>query len=468
MAKQKKGNDTITKTMKYQIFYRSGYKERTFAMQTLFDTAKMVREIKNKTIQICYRWDADSLEHYEATGEYLNLRQEKDCGDLSTLAYRQLGPKYSALSSGVLAAATRTAYQKYNNDRKDVLVGAKSIASFRSDQPIPIRKQNFSLGKSEDGQVIMSLNLLSKNRKKELDLDDSLIFDVSIHDGTQAAIMERCLDGTYKAGDSQIEYNRNKNKWFLSLVYTAPKQAHTLDAEKILGVDLGIKYVICASSYGNNDFFQISGDEVDEKERRISALEYAAALEEKKKELQHQAAHCGDGRRGHGTKTRVKSVYKARNKIANYKDTLNHRYSRDLVNFAVSHGYGTIQMEDLSGIKTENKRLRHWTYYDLQQKITYKAEEAGIVVEKIDPRYTSQRCSQCGYIDSENRPTQEVFHCLKCGMKRNADWNASQNISIRNISKIIDKERKKMEKEREKAAKAAKPTSYSSKKSAKN
>ena len=136
-------------------------------------------------------------------------------------------------------------------------------------------------------------------------------------------------------------------------------------------------------------------------------------------------------------------VYKAEDRIANYRDTINHRYSKALIDYAVKHQFGVIQMEDLSGIKTQEtfpKFLRHWTYYDLQSKIEAKAVEQGITVRKVKPRYTSQRCSKCGYIDAGNRPNQENFSCLKCGFHTNADFNASLNLSIKDIDKIIDKE----------------------------
>jgi transposase len=102
-------------------------------------------------------------------------------------------------------------------------------------------------------------------------------------------------------------------------------------------------------------------------------------------------------------------------------------------------------MEDLSGIKKNTgfpKRLFHWTYYDLQTKIEYKAKEKGIDVVKINPQYTSQRCSKCGFTDERNRPSQSVFKCISCGYERNADYNASQNISIKGIDKIIKEEKK--------------------------
>ena len=117
--------------------------------------------------------------------------------------------------------------------------------------------------------------------------------------------------------------------------------------------------------------------------------------------------------------------------------------SRHLIDFAIDNGYGTIQMEDLSGIKEDTgnpKFLRHWTYFDLQTKIEQKAKQAGIEVKKINPRYTSQRCSKCGYIDKNNRPEQAKFICQKCGNEMNADLNAAINISIPDIDLIISNE----------------------------
>ena len=97
---------------------------------------------------------------------------------------------------------------------------------------------------------------------------------------------------------------------------------------------------------------------------------------------------AADGRVGHGVKSRVSSVYKAKDKVAGYRSMINHQFSKALVAYAEKNGYGTIQMEDLTGIKEDAgypKKLRHWTYYDLQTKIEYKAKERGIAVRRVNP-----------------------------------------------------------------------------------
>lgn len=50
------------------------------------------------------------------------------------------------------------------------------------------------------------------------------------------------------------------------------------------------------------------------------------------------------------------------------------------------------------------------------------------VVRKVNPAYTSQTCSQCGYVDAGNRGSQSMFRCLMCEYLINADVNAALNI----------------------------------------
>jgi transposase len=54
-------------------------------------------------------------------------------------------------------------------------------------------------------------------------------------------------------------------------------------------------------------------------------------------------------------------------------------------------------------------------------------------IEKISPAYTSQRCSGCGHVTSENRKSQAVFACICCGYACNADVNAARNIAAGHV-----------------------------------
>ncbi len=51
-------------------------------------------------------------------------------------------------------------------------------------------------------------------------------------------------------------------------------------------------------------------------------------------------------------------------------------------------------------------------------------------VEKVNPAFTSQRCSGCGHVDANSRESQALFVCTACGMTSNADLNAARNIAV--------------------------------------
>jgi putative transposase len=59
--------------------------------------------------------------------------------------------------------------------------------------------------------------------------------------------------------------------------------------------------------------------------------------------------------------------------------------------------------------------------------IAYKAEEAGKLVLKVEPKGTSQRCSTCGSIVKKTL-RDRVHECPVCGLNLDRDLNAARNI----------------------------------------
>ena len=421
----------LSKVMKYELRYLDGCGDFQNMQKELWTLQRQSREILNRTIQIAYHWDYTDREKFKKTGQHLDIKAETGYRRLDGYIYDSLKEDVQNFASVNVNATIQKAWAKYKSSKIDVLRGDMSLPSYKSDQPLVLHAQSMKIFSSDDDTVLQA-TLFSNAYKKACDYSN-VRFIISLHDATQRTIIKKVLSGDWGIGQSQIVYKRPK--WFLYLTYNFSPEQHEINPDKILGVDLGESIAIYASSVGEYGALRIEGGE-------ISA--FAKQLEARKRSLQKQAAYCGEGRIGHGTKNRVSDVYKMEDKIANFRNTVNHRYSKMLIDYALKHMYGTIQMEDLSGIKKETgfpKFLQHWTYYDLQQKIEAKAKEHGINCIKVDPAFTSQRCSKCGNIDSGNRPSQAVFCCTKCGYKTNADFNASQNLSIPGIDKIIKENR---------------------------
>ena len=50
-------------------------------------------------------------------------------------------------------------------------------------------------------------------------------------------------------------------------------------------------------------------------------------------------------------------------------------------------------------------------------------------LERINPAFTSQRCSACGHVDGKSRESQAIFRCTAGEYACNADVNAAKNIA---------------------------------------
>jgi IS605 OrfB family transposase len=126
-------------------------------------------------------------------------------------------------------------------------------------------------------------------------------------------------------------------------------------------------------------------------------------------------------------------------KESNFSKTANHTVSKRIIESAKAQRLG-IALEDLMGIRggkrfrRSQRYLQHsWAFYDLQQKIVYKARLAGLPVVFVPAAYTSQECPGCGYCAKHNRVSQSSFVCRQCAFAAHADFVGACNIASRAI-----------------------------------
>lgn len=359
----------LTKVMKYQIIKPVDC-EWDVLGKVLRDLQYDTRQIMNKTIQLCWEWQGFSSDYKLRFEVYPKPREVLGYSGLDGYCYDRLKTVFTKLNTANLTTSIRKAVQRWKTDYTDILTGTKSIASYKANVPIDLHNKSISVYK-ENGNYYAKLSLVSTSLKNELGRKSGQ-FCVLLNEGDKSSkdILYRCIDGTYKISASQIVL-RDK-KWLLYLSYSFKPTFKKLNSEQILGVDMGIVYPVYLAIHNSPIRAKIDGGEIDNFRKQV---------EKRKKEMQRQGKYCGAGRIGHGIKTRVKPIGFAQEKISNFRNTINHKYSRYIVDFAFKNNCGTIQMEDLKGISTENTFLKNWTYYDLQQKITYKAQELGIAVK---------------------------------------------------------------------------------------
>ena len=231
--------------------------------------------------------------------------------------------------------------------------------------------------------------------------------------------LQKVINKEYKVMQSSLEFDKNNNLIFNLTLDIPFKQEEEFIKGRVLGVDLGVKYpaYVCL----NDDTYK--REHIGE---ALELIKQREQFQERRRRTQQQLKNVKGGK---GRNKKLKNLERLSDCERNFAKTYNHMISKRVVDFAKKHKCQYIHLEKLTKEGFADSILKNWSYYELQTMIEYKADRIGIKVKYVNPAYTSQTCSKCGNIDKENRQTQEKFECTKCGLKLNADHNASINIA---------------------------------------
>ena len=176
----------------------------------------------------------------------------------------------------------------------------------------------------------------------------------------------------------------------------------------IMGVDLGIKCP--AVSYCSDGNVRFHGNGRKNKYMRRHYAYLRKKLQKSKK---------------------IKALKRINDKEQRIMRDIDHKISHSIIKTAVAHNVKIIKLERLQNIRSttstsrkNNHSLHNWSFYRLTRFIEYKARLAGIVVEYINPAYTSQTCPMCGHIHHAN----DRKYACKCGFRIHRDVLGAMNI----------------------------------------
>jgi putative transposase len=120
-------------------------------------------------------------------------------------------------------------------------------------------------------------------------------------------------------------------------------------------------------------------------------------------------------------------VARLHEKTANQRRDFHHKQARKLVD---AHGLIVHEVLNIRGIaRTRLAKSTHdagWArFVSIMQS---KAEEAGVAVVAVDPKNTTQLCSNCGKLPEAKKTLSERVHSCPCGYVVDRDVNAARNI----------------------------------------
>ena len=135
-------------------------------------------------------------------------------------------------------------------------------------------------------------------------------------------------------------------------------------------------------------------------------------------------------KKGSSERCKVKKVVsRIHERIANRRNDFCHQITRKLIN-----RFGVICIEDLSinemqkgNFRGINRSIGDVAWGQFAQFLSYKAENAGRQLIRVNPAYTSQDCSKCGYRQVK-KLSDRVHRCSSCGLELDRDHNAALNI----------------------------------------
>ena len=218
---------------------------------------------------------------------------------------------------------------------------------------------------------------------------------------------------TYRFGTAKLVHKHGK--FFLHIPVTYDVEAsNTRDICNVVGIDRGINFVVATYDSKHKSGF-VSGRSIKQKRAHYSNL---------RKQLQMR--HTPSARR------RLNAIGQRENR---WMRDVNHCVSKALVEQNPKHTL--FVLEDLSGVRNATERVRtenryvsvSWSFYDLEQKLIYKAKQHQSTVIKVDPRYTSQCCPICGHTEKSNRNKRlHLFTCKNCGYRSNDDRIGAMNL----------------------------------------
>lgn len=200
--------------------------------------------------------------------------------------------------------------------------------------------------------------------------------------------------------------------WFV-VVMSEQSDVQPRRMNTAIGIDLGLKNLVTTSlgeSVASPQLLRRSENKIKRAQRILS-------------------------RRVKGSHNREKArvrLAKRYRKISRQRDDFLHKTSLWLVRKADLLVFEDLNVAGMVRDHALSKSIRDASWSRLVQYVSYKAENAGKMVELVDPRGTTTKCSGCGAVVRKSL-SERVHWCPNCGLLLDRDLNAAVNILDKSV-----------------------------------
>jgi putative transposase len=199
------------------------------------------------------------------------------------------------------------------------------------------------------------------------------------------------------------------NKWYVCFSCDELPRMLLPESDQVVGLDVGIKSFL-VDSEGN------------------PPIENPKWLKHVLKELRVRQRKLARAKRGSNRRKETRfQVSKLHEKVANQRSDFHHKLANEYIK-----NYGVIVFEKLqirNMVQNHNlaRDISDCAWGQFFEFLDYKAEYAGRIVFKDNPRNTSRKCHVCGAINKELKLSDREWICQSCGTLHDRDFNAAVN-----------------------------------------
>jgi putative transposase len=221
-----------------------------------------------------------------------------------------------------------------------------------------------------------------------------------------------------------VTLRREGAKWFASIQVELSDTVPLLDVPPTLGIDRGLATFAATSD-----------------ERLVPPLKALAKQQRRLRYLQRAVS-----RKRKGSANRGKAVRRLGNlhrRVAYQRADWLHKLTTDLTHqqavialedlkiknmSASAHGTVEVPGKNVRAKAGLNRSILDAAWGEFARQLSYKCAWRGGEVIRVPPAYTSRTCRICHYESAENRKTQSLFRCVRCGHEEHADIHAAKII----------------------------------------
>jgi len=223
--------------------------------------------------------------------------------------------------------------------------------------------------------------------------------------GNVDIVLHREIKGKIKT----LTIKRYADKWYGIFTCEGVVTDKIKPLEKRVGIDVGLESFATLSNgdkIENPKFFRNSEKQLAKLQRRL-----------------------GKKKKGSNNRSRARlKVARQHEKIFNQRNDFLHNQTTKIIRRFKVIAVERLNINEMVRNRYLAKSIVDASWSRFVQMLTYKVENTDGKVELVNPRYTSQICSSCGY--KQKMPlNKRIYKCKNCGMEIERDLNSAININ---------------------------------------